>query len=156
MRQAGYRPASSDAKGDHMNNLTVFDPFADSGIDELFRGFFRPVRMEKAPAAIKMDVAETENAYVVKAEIPGAAKEEIEVSIDGNQVSIGAEVRREKDVKDGERVLRSERYYGSVHRAFTLPVEVDETASDAKYANGVLELTLVKKAVNAGRKLTIQ
>jgi len=139
-----------------MNNLTLYDPLADAGIDELFRGFFRPVRMEKTPATIKMDVAEAKDSYVVKAEIPGVAKEDIQVSINGNEVSIGAEVKREKDVKDGERLLRSERYYGSVYRAFTLPVDVDETASNAKYENGVLELTLVKKPVAAGRKLAIQ
>ncbi|MEO8305069.1 MAG: Hsp20/alpha crystallin family protein [Betaproteobacteria bacterium] len=139
-----------------MNTLTTYVPFADPGIDELFRGFFRPVRAEKGAVAIRMDVAEIDNAYVVKAEIPGVGKDDIQVSIEGNQVTIGAEVKRESEAKDGERVLRSERYYGSVHRAFTLPVEVDETASNAKYENGVLELTLVKKPVSAGRKLTIQ
>jgi len=139
-----------------MSNLTAYVPFAESGFDELFRGFFRPVRVEKAPAAIMMDVTEQDNAYVVRAEIPGVTKEDIQVSIEGNQVTIGAEVKREKDVKDGERLLRSERYYGSVYRGFTLPVEVDETTSNAKYENGVLELTLAKKPANAGRKLTIQ
>jgi HSP20 family protein len=139
-----------------MNQLTSYDPFADSGIDELFRGFFRPVRVEKSPATIKMDVTEQDNAYLVKAEIPGVGKEDIQVAIEGNQVTIGAEVKREKDVKDGERVLRSERYYGSVYRGFTLPVEVDEAASNAKYENGVLELKLAKKAPQAGRKLTVQ
>jgi HSP20 family protein len=140
-----------------MNQLTTYDPFADAGIDELFRGFFRPVRFEKAgPAMIKMDVTEQDNAYVVKAEIPGVSKEDIQVSIEGNQVTIGAEVKREKDVKDGERVLRSERYYGSAYRAFTLPVEVDEATSNAKYESGVLELTLAKKPAQTGRKLTVQ
>ena len=140
-----------------MNHLTTYDPFADTGIDELFRGFFRPVRFEKAgPATIRMDVTEQDNAYLVKAEIPGVAKEDIQVSIEGNQVTIGAEVKHEKDVKNGERVLRSERYYGSTYRAFTLPVEVDEATSNAKYENGVLELKLAKKPVQTGRKLTVQ
>ena len=140
-----------------MNQLTTYDPFADTGIDELFRGFFRPVRFEKAgPVTIKMDVTEQDNAYLVKAEIPGVAKEDIQVSIEGNQVTIGAEVKREKDVKNGDRVLRSERYYGSTYRAFALPVEVDEAASNAKYENGVLELRLAKKPVQTGRKLTVQ
>ena len=139
-----------------MNHLTTYDPFAESGIDDLFRGFFRPVRVEKTAAAIKMDVTEQNGAYLVKAEIPGVGKDDIQVSIEGNQVTIGAEVKREKDVKDGERVLRSERYYGSVYRGFTLPVEVDEAASEAKYENGVLQLKLVKKPANAGRKLTVQ
>lgn len=139
-----------------MNNLTRYDPFADAGFDELFRGFFRPVRVEKEPMAIKMDVAEKDNAYVVKAEIPGVAKEDIQVSIEGNQVTIGAEVKRETEAKDGERVLCRERYHGSVYRAFTLPADVDEASSNAKYENGVLELTLVKKPALAGRKLTVQ
>ncbi len=139
-----------------MNHLTTYDPFAESGIDDLFRGFFRPVRVEKTAAAIKMDVTEQNGAYLVKAEIPGVGKDDIQVSIEGNQVTIGAEVKREKDVKDGERVLRSERYYGSVYRGFTLPVEVDEAASEAKYENGVLQLKLVKKPASAGRKITVQ
>ena len=139
-----------------MNHLTTYDPFAESGIDDLFRGFFRPVRVEKTPASIKMDVTEQNGAYFVKAEIPGVGKDDIQVSIEGNQVTIGAEVKREKDVKDGERVLRSERYYGSVYRGFTLPVEVDESASEAKYENGVLQLKLVKKPASTGRKITVQ
>ena len=139
-----------------MNHLTTYDPFAESGIDDLFRGFFRPVRVEKTPASIKMDVTEQNGAYLVKAEIPGVGKDDIQVSIEGNQVTIGAEVKREKDVKDGERVLRSERYFSSVYRGFTLPVEVDEAASEAKYENGVLQLKLVKKPANTGRKITVQ
>ncbi|HVN34489.1 MAG TPA: Hsp20/alpha crystallin family protein [Casimicrobiaceae bacterium] len=140
-----------------MNQVIAYDRFADTGFDELFRGFFRPVRFERAgPATIKVDVTEQDNAYVVKAEIPGVAKENIQVSIEGNQVTIGAEVKRENEVKKGDRVLRSERYYGSAYRAFTLPVEVDEAASNAKYENGVLELKLAKKPAQTGRKLTVQ
>jgi HSP20 family protein len=139
-----------------MNNLKACGPFAETGFDELLRGFLKPVRAERAPVAIKMDVAEMDNAYVVKAEIPGASKEQIQVSIDGNQVTIGAEVKREHEAKDGERVLRSERHYGSLYRGFTLPVEIDESASNAKYENGVLELTLAKKPAATGRKLTVQ
>jgi HSP20 family protein len=139
-----------------MYNPAAYAPFADPGFDELFRGCFRPVRVDKAPATIRMDVVERDNAYVVKAEIPGVAKDDIQVSIEGNQVTIGAEVKRETEAKEGGRVLRSERYRGSVYRGFTLPVEIDESASNAKYENGVLELTLAKKAAVAGRKLTVQ
>lgn len=139
-----------------MNNLTTFDPLANAAFDDIFRGFFRPVRVEKGPAAFKMDVAEKGNAYVVKAEIPGVAKDDIQVAIEGNQVTISAEVRREAEAKDGERVLHRERYCGGVYRSFTLPAELDENASNAKYENGVLELTLAKKPAVAGRKLTIQ
>jgi HSP20 family protein len=139
-----------------MPHLTAYAPLADAGFDELFRGFFRPVRVDAAPAAIKMDVVEMDNAYLVMAEIPGVAKDDIQVSIEGNQVTIGAEVKRELDTNDGRRALRSERHVGSVYRGFTLPMEIDETASNAKYENGVLELTLAKKAAVAGRRLTVQ
>lgn len=139
-----------------MSNLTLYHPFADPQFDDLFRGFFAPVRSDRAPVGIKVDVAEKDGVYVVRAEIPGVNKDDIQVSIEGNQVTIGAEVKRETEAKDGQRWLRTERYSGSVYRAFTLPVEIDETASNAKYENGVLELTLTKKPAVAGRKLTIQ
>ena len=86
----------------------------------------------------------------------GVAKDDIQVSIEGGQVTISAEVKREPETREVGRVLRSERYSGSVYRGFTLPVEIDESASNAKYENGVLELTLTKKAAVAGRKLTVQ
>ena len=91
----------------------------------------------------------------MKAEIPGVTKDDISVAIDGNQVSISAEVKKEKEEKEGEKVLHSERYYGSVYRSFTLPMDVDQSKSEAKYANGVLELTLPKKAGAAAKQLEI-
>ena len=142
-----------------MASLTPYDAFGDAGLDELFRGFFRPVRVEGrggAPVSIKMDVTEDDKSYTVQAEIPGVAKDDIHVTIEGNQVTLGADVKREKEVKDGERILRSERYYGSVFRSFTLPVEVDEASSQAKYEKGVLELTLAKKPALAGKRLSVQ
>ena len=140
-----------------MATLQVYDPFADTGFDELFRGFFRPVRSDKnAPVPVKIDVAEHEKGYSVRAEIPGVKKEDIDVAIEGNQVTIAAEVKRESEPREGERVLRSERYFGAVYRSFTLPAELDEEHSEAKYENGVLELKLAKKPAVAGRKLTIQ
>lgn len=149
-----------------MNTLQVYGPFADAGFDELFRGFFKPVRVGGGGngLTIKVDVAEKSDAYVVQAELPGVAKEDIHVTIEGNQVTIAAEVKRVKEYKAGDngdkqsehRALRSERFYGAVHRSFVLPVELDETASEAKFENGVLELKLSKKALAAGRKLTIQ
>ena len=141
-----------------MAQLQIYDPFADTGFDELFRGFFRPVRNEKTatPAPVRIDVAETDNAYTVRAEIPGVNKDDIHVAIEGNQVTISAEVKRNGDAKEGERVLRSERYYGAVYRSFAMPTDLDEGTSEAKYDNGVLVLTLAKKPAIAGRKLTIQ
>lgn len=139
-----------------MTRVQVYDPFAGSGIDDLFRGFFAPVRREAdSPVSIRVDVTENDKGYVVHAEIPGVKKEDIHVTIEGNQVSISAEVKREIEKKEGERVLRSERYYGSSYRSFVLPTEIDESTSEAKYDNGVLELKLAKKAAVTGRKLAI-
>ncbi len=137
-------------------NLARLDPFGD--IDDLFKGFFvRPVLFEGQPQMqIKMDLKEDDKAYTVHADIPGVKKEDIHVSIEGNQVSISAETRMEREEKKGEKVLRSERYVGKVARSFTLAHDVDEASAQAKYSDGVLELTLPKKAVSAARKLAIQ
>ena len=130
-------------------------------LDDFFKGFFvRPMQYEGNPASravagVKVDVAEGDKAYTVHAEIPGVKKEDIHVTIDGNQVSISAEVKQEKEVKDGAKVLRSERYYGKVYRAFALGADIDEAASQAKYDNGVLELTLPKKAAASAKRLSI-
>ena len=141
-----------------MANITRWDPFED--IDDLFRGFFlRPMRVEtgsESQVRIKMDVKEDDKVYVVHAEVPGVKKEDIQVSIDGNQVSISAEVKREKQDKQGDKVLRSERYYGKAYRAFSLAQDVDQEGAQAKYENGVLELTLPKRAIAAQKRLTVQ
>ena len=141
-----------------MNHLTRYDPFADAGFDDLFRGFFKPVRVANGPstAAIKMDVTETDKAYVVHAEMPGVKKDEIQVGIEGNQVTISAEVKKETEQKEGDRVLRSERYYGAFARSFALTDEIDDEKAGAKFENGVLELTLPKKAVAGAKRLSIQ
>jgi len=137
-------------------NLARLDPFGE--LDDLFKGFFvRPVMFEGKPQMqIKMDLKEKDDAYVVHADIPGVKKEDIHVSIDGNQVSISAETRMEKEEKEGEKVLRSERYVGKVARSFTLAHDVDEAKSQAKYADGVLELTLPKKAASQAKKLAVE
>ena len=140
-----------------MQSVISYDPRSDTGYDELFRGFFKPVRMEGAPTpvAIKMDVSETDNGYVVHSEVPGVKKENIDVAIEGNQVTITAEVKQDWEKKDGDRMLRNERYFGNIYRSFTLPVELDESSCEAKYENGVLELKLVKKAAAPGKRLAI-
>lgn len=137
-----------------MNRMTRYDP-----IDDFFRGFLvRPVEVggtEEAPS-VRIDVREQEKQYVVHAEIPGVNKENIHVNVDGPVVSITAERRQEKDVKEGERVLRTERYFGKVSRSFQLGQEVDESQATAKYTDGVLELTLPKKAATQAKRLVIQ
>ena len=141
-----------------MANIARFSPF-DESIDDLFRGFLvRPVSYDSpvAPAQFRVDVSESDSAYTLRAEIPGVNKEDISVTIDGDTVAISAEVKNEKNVKNGERVLRSERYYGKVYRAFTLGQAVEDAGTNAKYANGVLELTLPKKAAVQAKRITIQ
>jgi HSP20 family protein len=140
-----------------MTNLVSYDPFTDTGMDEMFRGFFAPVRVEggRTPVTIKMDVTETADGYMIHAEMPGVKKDDINVEIEGNQVTITAESKREWEKKEGDKVLRSERYFGNVYRSFTLPAELNEAKSEAKYDKGVLELRLVRKTPVGGRKLPV-
>jgi HSP20 family protein len=142
-----------------MANITRFDPFNEL-VDDLFKGFFvRPVSYEgrgDALPRIKVDVAEKNGAYTVTAELPGVKKDDIQVTIDGFQVTLAAEVKREKEVTQDERVLHTERVFGKVSRSFTLPQEVDESKAEAKFRDGVLELTLPKKAAAQRKQVTIQ
>ena len=141
-----------------MTNLVSYDPFTDTGMDELFRGFFAPVRVEgpRAPVTIKMDVTESGDGYMIHAEMPGVKREDINVEIEGKQVTITAETKHEWQKKEGDKVLRSERYFGNIYRSFTLPVELNEALSEAKYEKGVLELKLVRKAPLGGKKLAVK
>ena len=146
-----------------MANVTRFDPRIDyvgDLVDDFFKGFLvRPVAYEGGREALprmKVDVAEKNGAYAVTAELPGVKKEDIQVSIDGAQVTLAAEVKREKEVSQDERVLHTERVYGKATRSFTLPQEVDEAKAEAKYRDGVLELTLPKKAAAARKQISIQ
>ena len=140
-----------------MNNLLRYGSAEDS-LDDLFRGFFmRPVKFAgQGEIQIKIDVAEDQNAYTVHAEVPGVKKEDIQVTVDGAQVSISAEVKNEKEVKEGNRVLRNERYFGSVARSFTLGQEIDDSAVSAKYVDGVLELVLPKRTVAKNKRIAIE
>jgi HSP20 family protein len=140
-----------------MASIVRFDPFADS-FEDMVRRVFRPVRWEgeDQPLQIKVDVEEDDKSYKVKAEVPGVKKEDINVQIDANVVSISAESKREKDVKQNGKVIRSERYYGSLYRSFSLGQDVDQAGAMAKYADGILELTLPKKAASATKKLAVQ
>ena len=138
-----------------MSNIVRTDPF-DLAFRDFFRNMLRPTRLDlETEPEIRLDLKETEKAYTVHAEIPGVKKEDIDVSIDGNLVTIRAEVKRETEEK-GETMLRSERYYGAMTRSFTLASDVDEKAAVAKYSDGVLELTLPKKPGSASRRLQVQ
>jgi HSP20 family protein len=141
-----------------MANITRIDPFGDL-FDDLMKGFLvRPLAGPagaQLPERLKVEVAEQNGSYKVTAEIPGVKKEDIHVTIDGDQVTISAEVKQEKEAKEGERVVHSERYYGKVARSFRLGSEIDQANAQAKYEAGLLELTLPKKATASAQRLTI-
>lgn len=137
------------------NSMMRFDPFGSlarfeplRGFEDLFGDFrLRPglLNMEPEPR-IRVDVTESDDSYTVKADIPGVRKEDVKVSIDGSMVTIVAESHAEKEEKKGEKVVRSERYYGRQSRSFSLAHDIDETRASAKYNDGVLEMLLPKKA----------
>ena len=142
-----------------MSNLSLFEPVLSDPFDSMFKRFMAPIRMQAENGSLDMrvDVTEKDGTYTVRADLPGVKKEDINVRIDGNIVQIDAEVKHEKDTKgEGGKVLRSERYYGSVSRAFTVAQDLDDTKAVAKYENGVLTLELPKKASSASKRLTVQ
>ena len=139
-----------------MSALTRFDP-----IDQMFPDFFRrfalPMRLaEETPGEIRIDVTEKDKSYEVRAEIPGAKKEDIRVKVEGNFVSISAEVRKDKEEKSAGRVVLKETYYGSASRGFSLAHEIDAKAVVAKLEDGVLKLTLPKREGSSSRIIEIQ
>ena len=138
-----------------MAEITRYDPFRE--LDDMMRGLvFRPVRMaEPRIEQIKVDATEDDKAYRISAEIPGVRKEDVKVSVVDNEVTISAEVKRQSEKKEGERVVHSERYYGAVSRSFTLPQAVDGDSAQAKYDNGVLTLTLPKRDNSRFRKIIV-
>jgi HSP20 family protein len=141
--------------------MSSLSPFSKRNlIDELFGdvspGFFiRPLHGEPLPSQIRIDVKEGDKDYVIHAEIPGSSKENIHVQIEGDVVTIRAEISQSDTQRTDDKLIRSERYYGEVSRSFQLPVDIDQTASKARYENGVLTLTLVKSAQKTGQRLTI-
>jgi HSP20 family protein len=141
-----------------MNDVRLPDLFDFETLRPSLREFWRPWRVEGADTTapqIRLDVSESDGNYLVKAEIPGVKKEDIDVRVDGRQVTIAAEVKQDNEDKQDGRVLRAERRYGYASRSFLLDAEVDQAAADAKYSNGVLELRLPKKAQSAGKRVTV-
>ena len=141
-----------------MVNITRFMPLEDA-FANILRGtpawLPNPEAREPAPMKFRMDVTENDKEYQVLADLPGLKKEDISITIDGNEVSVSAEVKQEKAVKNGDTVLRAERSYGVIQRAFSLGQEVDEASAKARYNDGVLELTLPKKAAAAAKRLAV-
>jgi len=140
------------------NALSSYEPLVGR-LDGILNDLFRPAvaleaRSEALP--IRIDVREAAEAYTVYAELPGVRKEDIAVEIEGNEVALSAETRRDAAQKEADKWLRTERFFGKSARRFALPAELDESKAAAKFTDGVLELTLPKKAAVTGRKVAIQ
>ncbi|MCC7083195.1 MAG: Hsp20/alpha crystallin family protein [Burkholderiales bacterium] len=140
-----------------MANIRPFDVFP-TGLEDFFKGtFLRPVRfdLDQPDMQIKLNVTHGEGAYSVDAEMPGVKKDDIHVTIEGSLVTIAGEVKKEKEEKKGDRVIRSERYFGKIERSFSLPQDIDAAAVAAKYEDGVLKLTLPLREKQAGKTIKI-
>jgi len=144
----------SGVAASYIGNLTRFEPF--HAMEDWLRDFnLSPALGDWAvEPRSKMDVEESDKAYSLKAEIPGVKKDDIQVEVDGNVVSISAELKREQDEKRGKRV-RSERYYGAQRRSFTLAHDIDAAKLEAKYAEGILTLLLPKLEGKSSKQVTI-
>jgi HSP20 family protein len=141
-----------------MSNLRLLDPFALDPIDDVYRTFMRPWRFGRDDAApsIRIDLSEQDGSYLVNAEIPGVRKEDIDVRIDGDLVTLSARTKTEEQETDNGRVLCKERQEGFASRSFTLGCPVDEAHASASYKDGVLALKLPKKTSTSTRRLTIE
>lgn len=131
-----------------------FDPVAD--FEDLFRGLnLRPMPREYESAMeMRMNVTEDDKSYRVSVDMPGIKKEDIEVSVEGNQITISAEVKRD-NAQENHKELYSERFSGKAYRSFSLPFEVDSAKSEAHYDGGVLVLSLPKKTNSESKRLPI-
>lgn len=160
MGTAGHSPNALLKKENLMNALMTRGGLFDDFFRDVAPGFYiKPLHGDAlpTPAQIKVDVKENGDAYTVQAEIPGMPKEDIQVAVDGNMVSLRAEIKQQDSTGADEKTLRSERYYGAVSRSFQLASDIDQTQAKAKYDNGVLTLTLPKKqAKSAAQRLTIE
>lgn len=135
------------------------DPFAD--VEQMFREFgLAPfaggIERERA-LEMRLDVNEDDQAYIVNVDMPGVRKDDIDIAVEGNQVTISAEVKRgDKDKEGKQKSVHSERFYGKACRSFTLPMEIDSSKAEAAYDGGVLTLSLPKLHEGiASRRITV-
>ena len=140
-----------------MANIKPYEAFPTS-LEDFFKGtFLRPFRLDvdEPEMRIKVNVTRSNNAYSVDAEMPGVKKDDIQVTVDGSMVTITGEVKKEKEEKKGDQVVRSERYFGRIERSFSLPHEIDAAAVAAKYEDGVLKLALPLREKSSGKTIKV-
>lgn len=134
--------------------LARFEPFGD--LEDLFRGLAAPrfAREYERTLDMRLDVCEDDSAYIVNVDMPGVRKSDIDVSVEGRQVTISAEVKREESRDKGKEIY-NERYTGNAFRSFVLPSDIDGSKAQASYDGGVLTLTLPKVTGGGSRRLPI-
>lgn len=141
-----------------MAHIRLSSPFDISPFSDLL-GLMNPYALseeeERTLGHMNLDVLETPDAYVVDAELPGVGRDRIHVTIDRNRIEISAEAKPRAS-GEGEHMLCRERHEGLFFRSFSLAHEIDDAAAKARYADGVLELTLPKKRGAGERHLEIR
>ena len=144
-----------------MNGITRWDPFCNVStlqeqLNRLFEGKFSSNGDTSTLTAWapSVDVYETENELVIKADLPEVPEKDIDVRVENNMLTIRGERKFEQKVKE-ENYLRMERSYGSFSRSFSLPNTVDTQAIKAEYADGVLSITLPKRAESKPKQVKI-
>jgi HSP20 family protein len=138
------------------------DPFG-ALVDDVFNDFYQrtglvPARAGEAGAVARarMDVLDQGDKYEIRIDLPGVTKDDINVSVDGSRVSIEAQSKQERETKEGERLIHSERTFTGYARSFELPAEVTEQGADARFENGVLTLALPKRATVMSKRLAVR
>lgn len=141
-----------------MNQLSKIsrDFFSDLFKDVPYTDYFiKPLYGMTLPESFNLEVRETPDEFSVQAELPGVTKDDINVSVDGNALTISTEIKQVRTEKENEQLTKSERYYGRVSRALQLPSDVDESRTVAHYENGILTLTLPKVRSDVGNRIMI-
>jgi HSP20 family protein len=136
-----------------MNLIRYNEPFQGLLSDPLFEGFLSNFATPQRQWSIRMEVAETPEAYLVKAELPGFSREQISVDVHENMLTIAAEIQPPK--QENVKWLFSDRQYGKTTRSIQLPDAVQADAAEAKYVDGVLYLTLPKAENARVKRLTV-
>ena len=129
-------------------------------LDNLLEGFFRPLRRRSessaaAGAVPAMDVTERENEYVIRMDMPGVNREDIDITLAEGVLTVSGEVKRQHEEKAGDRLIREERCYGKLSRSVRLGSHIDDKKVSASYKDGVLELTLPKAEEMKPKKITV-
>ncbi|HSY26258.1 MAG TPA: Hsp20/alpha crystallin family protein [Burkholderiaceae bacterium] len=134
-----------------------FDRLFDSVVEDYFAApKNKTTKTANTSIAPRINITESEQAYIVEAEIPGVTKENVKISVDGKHVTLEAEVKRDVESKEGETVIFAERTVQKFSRSFTLAVEVDDERTIAKLENGILTLTLPKKEALRPKQIQVQ